>query len=341
MADPKYAGLPGIASDQPDMYETQGGEEVEVDEEDDSGGEETNVLHMSSLGWLGDLEVAGGGEETIVQRYVRLTCEVAELEEELDSMAESQQESGEMTGLNLQVTGLRKQLENCQLEEQSGQQAVEQLTKDIQGIRSGGKVDKEDDKGVYQLYLNQTERPSVDLAMVDSRLAELEAIVGLDASTERKVLSAVTDCQSLSTAVDSLDSRRGFLKQQHIDHVEGRLAALNYKMNAIAEQKAAVGHASKEDKINKLLSMIESQASLASVLPDLVSRLETVEGLATSAGGWREVLDTTHKRQVNTENTIEQTKKQLEESKNHLEGSLANVAEKFADLQKQIKEISV
>jgi len=344
MADPKYAGLPGIASDQPDMYETQGGEEVEQEEEEeDSGGEETNVLHMSSLGWLGDLEVAGGGEETIVQRYVRLTCEVAELEEELDSLAESQQESGEMTGLNLQVNGLRRQLENCQLEEQSGQQAVEQLTKDIQGLRSGAQVasEKEEDKAVYQLYLNQTERPSVDLAMVDSRLAELEAVVGLDISSERKVLSAVTDCQSLATAVDSLDSRRGFLKQQHIDHVEGRLAALNYKMNAIVEQKAVVGQATKEDKIIKLLSMIESQASLASVLPDLVTRLETVEGLAASAGSWREVLDTTHKRQVSTENIIGQTNKQLEESKNHLEGSLAGVAEKFADLQKQIKEISV
>jgi len=340
MADPKYAGLPGIASDQPDMYETEGDDQVEGDDDESGGETETNVLHLSSLGWLGDLEV-GGVSESLVERYARLICEVAELEEELDGVAESQKETGSMAGLNLQVMGLRSQLENCQLEEQTGHQAVEQLTRDIQGIKAGQLGGEEEKKAVYQLYLSQMERPSVDLAVVDNRLAQLEKVVGLEVSSERKVLSAVTDCQSLTAAVDSLDSRRQFLKQQHIDHVEGRLAALNYKMNAIAEQKVAVGSATKDDKMTRLQSMIESQTSLASVLPELVTRLETVESLAASAGGWREVLDSTHKSQLNTDNLIQQTNKQLAESKNLLEGSLSGVAEKFADLQKQIKEISV
>ena len=50
--DPKYAGLPGIATDQPDTYET-----VNSGEEEDSGTDteetEPTVLHLSSLGWGG------------------------------------------------------------------------------------------------------------------------------------------------------------------------------------------------------------------------------------------------------------------------------------------------
>ena len=103
MADPKYAGLPGIALDQPDMFETSGGGDEEADEEEVSAEEPPPVLHLSSLSWLGDLEIGSGGEpEGLVQRYTRLRCEVAELAEELDAMTESARE-GQVAGLSLQV----------------------------------------------------------------------------------------------------------------------------------------------------------------------------------------------------------------------------------------------
>ena len=104
MADPKYAGLPGIALDQPDTFETSGTGDDEVEEEEGSGGEEpAPVLHLSSLSWLGDLEIGSGGEtEGLVQRYTRLRCEVAELAEELDAMTESARE-GQVAGLSIQV----------------------------------------------------------------------------------------------------------------------------------------------------------------------------------------------------------------------------------------------
>ena len=107
MADPKYAGLPGIALDQPDTFETSGTGDDEVEEEEGSGGEVEEpapVLHLSSLSWLGDLEIGSGGEtEGLVQRYTRLRCEVAELAEELDAMTESARE-GQVAGLSLQVS---------------------------------------------------------------------------------------------------------------------------------------------------------------------------------------------------------------------------------------------
>lgn len=103
MADPKYAGLPGIALDQPDVFETSGGTEEEEEPEEEAG-EAEPVLHLSSLGWLGDLEVGTdpGGREGLLQRYTRLRCETAELAEELEAMAESARE-GHAAGLAIQV----------------------------------------------------------------------------------------------------------------------------------------------------------------------------------------------------------------------------------------------
>ena len=76
--------------------------------------------------------------------------------------------------------------------------------------------------------------------------------------------------QTRARAADTLASRKNFLQQQH---VEGRLAALTYKMNAIGEQKAAVEVA---NKVTRLVGMV---ASLASVLPDLVDRMELAGGV--------------------------------------------------------------
>ena len=77
--DPKYAGLPGIAWDQPDTFETVEGNIIKFqtlilmfnclkilsggdgdDESVDTSEAETEdqeKLHMASLSWIGDIEV--------------------------------------------------------------------------------------------------------------------------------------------------------------------------------------------------------------------------------------------------------------------------------------------
>ena len=56
--DPKYSGLPGIAWDQPDTFETVEGEgDDDSNDNTDTEPDEQEKLHMSSLSWLGDMEV--------------------------------------------------------------------------------------------------------------------------------------------------------------------------------------------------------------------------------------------------------------------------------------------
>jgi hypothetical protein len=110
MADPKYAGLPGIATDQPDMFETFSDGDTDPDEESES--EPSESLHMSSLSCVGgDLEIVEAGvKETVMQKFTRLHCEVNEFSEDLNSMTESVRDDS-LTGLHLQVDRLREELE--------------------------------------------------------------------------------------------------------------------------------------------------------------------------------------------------------------------------------------
>jgi len=348
-ADPKYAGLPGIAVDQPDMYETVEGGDREELEDSSTSTEEGETLHLASLSWLGDMEVGAGPgtKETILQKFARLRCEVGELADELDSLTESVRESGHMEGLNLQVKDLSRQLESCQVDGNNVSGAdnkvtVEQLSKQINDIQAGKKDGgKAVDGGVYQIYLSAGEKASLDISTVDGRLAALEKVVGTEGITDRKMLSAQTDGKSLSRAVDMLASRKNFLQQQHVDHVEGRLAALTYKMNAIGEQKAAVEMANRDDKVTKLVDTVASQATLASVLPDLVERMQLLGGIQESAKQWGQILDSTEQQQKETGRMLEDTNKLVKETRESFDSNLSEVAEKFAELQKRLKEIQV
>jgi len=345
-ADPKYAGLPGIAVDQPDMYETvEGGDREEL--EDSSTSTEEETLHLASLSWLGDMEVGAGPgtKETILQKFARLRCEVGELADELNSLTESVRESGHMEGLNMQVQDLSRQLESCQVEGSGGgvdsKVTVEMLSKQIQDMQGGSEGIKGEEGGVYQLYLSAGEKASLDISSVDGRLAALEKVVGTERVSDRKMLSAQTDGKSLSRAVDMLASRKSFMQQQHVDHVEGRLAALTYKMNAIGEQKVAVEMANREDKVTRLVDTVASQATLASVLPDLAERMELVGGVQESAKEWAHVLDSAEQQQKETGKLLEDTNKLVKETRECFDSNLNTVADKFAELQKKLQEIQV
>ena len=131
MADPKYANLPGIAHDQPDLYETDELPECDhyqSDVEDNSDSVETlHIAASEAFGKFrgknlsgkvdfsgripgnntqervishGDYELAGTGSgqkgvETPLQKYQRLNCEVKELLEELDlAKTQAKQDAG-------------------------------------------------------------------------------------------------------------------------------------------------------------------------------------------------------------------------------------------------------
>lgn len=165
MADPKYAGLPGIAHDQPDIFETCDlpesdqnyasefdstsdsvetiqitaneafgkfkGKNVECDNIDFSDRIRRNK-RQGYITWTGDYEVDGiesHGKETPLQKYQRLNCEVRELMDEIEAVVkqDGEENSKTMAGLARQTTQLQELLMAHKLEESLGSDLVKRI----------------------------------------------------------------------------------------------------------------------------------------------------------------------------------------------------------------------
>merc|ERR1712111_179678 len=130
MADPKYANLPGIAVDQPDLYETN--ELPESDQHQDFDIEESDAvetLHISTNEAFGKFK-GKDDQETLDQKYQRLNCEVRQLLEDLEDLKNSGAEkvgNQYLVGLAKQTAMLQDQLSGLKLEEYLGSDPVKDL----------------------------------------------------------------------------------------------------------------------------------------------------------------------------------------------------------------------
>ena len=281
-----------------------------------------------------------------MQKFMRLRCEIGELVEEIDSMTESTRDTGDghVEGLSIQVQNLSQQLESCQLDTTDTVSNVNMdiLNKQIDALKKQGGNEKNSDQvdGVYQVYVKPDPKPTVDIATLDSRLAKLEKIIGNSSASDSKVLSTQTDHQNLAKCMQILESRKSLLNPQHIDHVEGRLSALTYKINSISEQKTAVEAANKDDKLSKLSGLLSGQCVLATaVLPHLVTRLESVAQLQTESSSWSEVVSSVEQQQRETREVIRDTEQTLVETRNCFDTNMADIYKKCDLLQTKLNEI--
>ncbi|XP_012256420.2 dynactin subunit 2 [Athalia rosae] len=164
MADPKYADLPGIAYDQPDVYETndlpESDQFQEYSEEDNDSIERLHIsateafnkfkgkrLENKGLDFSdrlsrkprtgynaisGDWELPAKGEtETPIQKFQRLQCEIKELYEEINQIKETANDNKDLKSaveLISQVELTGKQLDNLKLEQCLGSDLVTALS---------------------------------------------------------------------------------------------------------------------------------------------------------------------------------------------------------------------
>ena len=162
MADPKYANLPGIAHDQPDIYETDDLPECDLHQPDiEEMSESVETLHIAAsdafgkfkgkIGptnvgmpgkkghWHGEYELVGSGSgtkgtETPLQKYQRINCEVRELLEEIETAknlaaenSSSEKHAQSLVGIATQTNQLQDQLSKLKLEEMLGSDMIKKL----------------------------------------------------------------------------------------------------------------------------------------------------------------------------------------------------------------------
>ncbi|CAG4982858.1 unnamed protein product [Colias eurytheme] len=374
MADPKYENLPGIAYDQPDVYET--GDLPEADQPEPYEDEENECieqLHLSvkdsfnkfrgkfltgnvdfsdrlsrksRIGYRsGEWELAAEGEpETPLERYNRLRCEFSELLEQVTEQQNraTESEKEEHSKLAAQIITTKKLLEELKLEE--GDQVDPKAEKlkeylSVNGKKKHGELVTAHLKLKPEVNLAQTAR----IAQLEHRLHKLEQAAGVRDEEAFRRLQTATGEASLCGAAAALASQAALLRPADVAAAETRVAAL---LNSVDALKAA-RPAELEAKTRVDALKAARPAELEAKVTELHNLLKQIDGISHSEILERmEALEALHNQASNfgkslTElETLQSTiANGVQNNKQLLQGVQEVFAHNIDSLQKEIKKL--
>jgi len=287
MADPKYAGLPGIAHDQPDVFETNDlpesdqnfgtefdgtsdsvetiqitaneafgkfkGKNVECDNIDFSD-RIRRSKRQGYITWTGDYEIDGSasvGKETPLQKYQRLNCEVRELLDEIETTVkqDGQENSKTMAGLARQTAQLQELLMAHKLEDTLGSDLVKRL---------------EDPRS----------------AVKEQLLAQLDALKNSDSSNHPKIIDGTANVDSSKPAMYELLMKPENAKleeQKKIAEIDMRLKSLEALLVPSSEKLSCLATETNQKNVVGSIEVLTSKLSLLEP-----SHLDHIEGRLAS-----------------------------------------------------------
>jgi len=316
------------------------------------------------IAWTGDFELAGKEEtETPEQKYQRLNCEVRQLLDDLDQLKESGAEkvgNQSLIGLAKQTASLQDQLSGLKLEEYLGSEPVKDL-QDPSGATKRKlltqieqlKVSKttaetatdnrmpQDNQVMYELMMKPDTSKMEErqkLALFESRLESLEKVLG-PSQQKLSVLSVETNTKNVTAAISVLNSRLGLLEPSHLEHVEGRLAALLQKLTSISEKKVALEDSEKNNKVAELYDMVTANQAIATALPDVVDRLDSLQALHEQAMQFSKTLVQLDSLQQKLESNLSTNQKTLEETKAKFSENLGTIQKNFDTIDQRLTKL--
>lgn len=317
------------------------------------------------IAWTGDFELAGKDEEeTIEQKYQRLNYEVRGLLDDLDQLKESGAEKAgnqSLVGLAKQTQQLQSQLSGLKLEDYLGSEPVKnlqdpsgamkaKLLTQIEQLKtkpsSGDKSDKNlsvsnEDNVVYELMMKPDSSKLEErqkLAVFEGRLEALEKVLG-PSQEKMSVLSVETNTRNVTAAISVLNSRLCLLEPSHLDHVEGRLAALLQKLNTVSEKRTALEDSEKNNKIAELYEMVTANQNVASALPEVVDRLDSLQSLHEQAMQFNKTLVQLDSLQQKLESSLSNNQKTLDETKSKFAENLQTIQKNFDNFDSRISKL--
>ena len=401
MADPKYAGLPGIAHDQPDIFETNDLPESDQNftSDYDSTSDSVETIQITAneafgkfkgknvecdnidfsdrirrskrqgyVTWTGEYEIDGSaslGNETPLQKYQRLNCEVRELLDEIETTVkeDGQENSKTMAGLARQTAQLQELLMAHKLEDSLGSDLVkrledprsavkDQLLAQLDALKNSDSNHQLKDKGpdnfdkgskpaMYELLMkpeNAKLEEQKKIAEIDMRLKNLEAL--LVPSTEKlSCLATETNQKDVVGSIEVLTSKLSLLEPSHLDHIEGRLASLAQKMNVVSEKKSQVEDAEKLNKIAELYDICNKTEANSVALPEIVDRLDALQLLHEKALGFSKAMTQLDSVQQKLDENLASNQKLLKDIQSKFRENLKNIQSNFDNLETRLSEL--
>ncbi|GFY39384.1 dynactin subunit 2 [Trichonephila inaurata madagascariensis] len=307
MANPKYADLPGIAHDQPDVYETSDLPEAEqgnlslsdavMDQCDSvetlkvSPNEAFNkfkgkslmekMLKSKALLIISDFTDGIGhgrkiGYDIRSGDWEMIGDHATEKENPLQAYNRIQFEVKQLfEQVNEMKESSAKENESLQVPPVVLVQQIEQLQKELQDLHM--------EKVLGSEALAEMSDPLGALHNLEQRLKNLENVIGQD-QKKLSFLTSNTDGKSVSAAISLLSSKLNLLEPSVLDQLEGRFALLHQSMQQAAEKKHEVEGAEKQNKIAELYELAKKVDDMSSSLPQVVERLVSLKELHEQ--GW-------------------------------------------------------
>ncbi|XP_072387474.1 dynactin subunit 2 [Diabrotica undecimpunctata] len=393
MANPKYADLPGIAHDEPDVYETSDLPESEqsvdaFEEENDpierihiSADDAFNKFKGKYLGSenvdfsskvskkhragydarSGDWELVGSGEdETLIQKYNRLQCELKEVLEEVNNIKNNPKENQESCLVSSQkVEQSLKQLADLKLEETLGEGIIQKIS-DPQGTQIQKLLSqlekfkatinekpeselKGDGSGIVYQFNYRPEQAklaqSTRLADLEARIHRVENVVG-SPSDKLSRLTAGNSKSSLYEWAEHLSATASLLDSAQLDHIEGRLGALAQKLESIAEKKKEVQPDEEKDRmILELYELVKNTEGITQLLPQTIERLKSLEQLHNKAADFAKTLTQIEVTQAEMMSNVQNNKMLLQGVQESFAVNLNEINATVVSLDARIKAL--
>merc|ERR1712192_90301 len=194
--------------------------------------------------------------------------------------------------------GMHKQLLELRLEDVLGEEVIHTMTdpqaaarkkllsqlEQLKTVGVGGNKKEDANSPSYSLYIKQS-TPALEegamLSSLSSRLAVLEASVGFSAD-QMSILTMETGKKSISQAVQVLSSKTTLMDPNKLDHIEGRLGALQQKLGHLQETKTSLDSDSTA-KLDQMMSTVERSKPLYASLPEVIVRMESLQNIHQKA----------------------------------------------------------
>uniref|UniRef100_A0A6P4FM28 Dynactin subunit 2 n=1 Tax=Drosophila rhopaloa TaxID=1041015 RepID=A0A6P4FM28_DRORH len=377
MADPKFQNLPGIAYDQPDVFETP--DELEPDTsdyyEEEPENEAIERLHISpsvahkrfsgatlegSVDFTdrigrrvcrgydargsGDYELVGQGEkETPVQKCQRLQIEMNELLNEVAALQVDRkiadEEKQSYDAVATVISTARKVLESLKLEQVLGKEQAPG-SKQVKALIS--QVEEFKQSGV----LTAIPTPGTDLAAtarvasLEQRLSQLEKVVGAQPDKLSR-LTAATNTTNVLEAVRHLSTKAALLQPDKLDTIEQRLTSLAGKMDAIAEKSSGSAQDAKRDqKITELYDIAKRTEPVVEILPHVIERMQALESLHKYANNFAKIIAEIEQKQGTITTSLVNNKELLHSVQETFAQNLETINIKVAKVEQRVTAIS-
>ena len=211
-------------------------------------------------------------------------------------------------------------------------------------------------KPSYSLHLRASNPEDSALASLESRLSALEVLVTINniwselilfilqasvglSSESFSVVCMETNKKTLSQAVQVLASKTSLLDPYYLDHVEGRLGALQQKLLHLQQDQKPGLDSEAAAKLDTMLAVAEKSEPLYNSLADTVQRVETLQSLHAQAAEFSRNLLELETVQGQLAAQLGNNLSLLNATKEKLPANMAAAEQNFASLFARIERL--